>query len=258
MESFEVFAVRYATVNRVASENFIGGDPHEAAGTMDYFVWAARSASRTLVIDTGFTEAAGSARGRTFLRCPGDGLRLLGIEPSTVGDVVITHLHYDHAGNLGLFDLATFHIQDAELRYAAGRHMRHRVLREAFDVDDVVQMVRHVYNERVSFHDGDAQLFPNVSLHRLGGHSDGLQVVRLWTARGWMVLASDAAHFYRNMETGRVFPIVADVKAMLEGYHRLRALADGENLIIPGHDPEVMARHPVAAPGLEGIAVRLA
>jgi glyoxylase-like metal-dependent hydrolase (beta-lactamase superfamily II) len=257
MDSFDVFAIRYATVHRNQAENFIGGDPHEAAGTMDYFVWVARSASRTIVIDTGFGAEAAKKRGRTLLRCPTEALRLIGVDAAEVEDVVITHLHYDHAGNLALFPKATFHIQDREMGFATGRSMCHSILRAPYDVEDVVQMVRNVYAERVRFHDGDRELFPGVSLHHIGGHCAGLQVVRLWTAQGWLVLASDAVHFYENSEKRRPFPIVHDVAAMLEGYDRVRQLADGENLVIPGHDPAVMERF-AAVSGLAGVIAILA
>lgn len=257
MDSFDVFAIRYATVHRTQAENFIGGDPHEAAGTMDYFVWLARSATRTIVIDTGFGAEAARRRGRTLLRCPTEGLRALGVDPAEVEDVIITHLHYDHAGNLDLFPKATFHLQDSEMRFATGRSMCHGILRMPYDVEDVVGMVRKVYADRVRFHDGDSTLFPGVSLHHIGGHCAGLQAVRLQTPKGWLVLASDAVHFSENSRKGRPFPIVHDIAAMLEGYRRVRELADGDDLVIPGHDPAVMQMFR-AVPGLEGVAVSLA
>ena len=93
-EPFEVYAVRYATVERKAAENFIGGDPHESGAGMDYFVWLARNASHTFVIDTGFNEAAAEKRRREFLRSPVEGLRLLGGNAEEVADVIITQLFY--------------------------------------------------------------------------------------------------------------------------------------------------------------------
>ena len=77
------------------------------------------------------------------------------------------------------------------------------------------------------------------------------------TRRGWLVLASDASHFYANMEQVRPFPIVFNVADMVEGYARLLSLAASKDHIIPGHDPQVMARYPAPAKDLEGIAVRL-
>ena len=95
--------IRYATVARRQSENFIGGDAHEAGERMDYFVWLARNAFRVFVIDTGFNEAAAHRRRREFLRSPVEGLKLLGVDASEVEDVIISHLHYDHFGNFDLF-----------------------------------------------------------------------------------------------------------------------------------------------------------
>jgi glyoxylase-like metal-dependent hydrolase (beta-lactamase superfamily II) len=196
-------------------------------------------------------------RSREHLRCPTEGLRLLGCDASTVRDVVITHLHYDHVGNFELFPAATFHLQDLEMRYATGRHMGEAVFRGAYEVEDVVGMVRSVYGGRVRFHDGDAELAPGISLHLIGGHTLGLQVVRVATRRGHVVLASDASHFYANMEQVRPFPIVFSVGDMVQGYRRLRALADSPEHIIPGHDPRVLDRYRAPGAPLEGIVARL-
>lgn len=257
-EPFAVYAIRYATVDRHASENFIGGDPHEDGMPMDYFVWAAVSASKTWIIDTGFNRAAAARRKRNFLRCPSEGLRLLGIDAATTQDVIVTHLHYDHIGNFDLFPAARFHLQDAELAYATGRYMAKRFFAGAYEVDEVVAMVRNVYAGRVRFYEGDAQLAPNLSLHLVGGHTKGLQVVRLWTENGWMVLASDATHYLANMQQQRPFPIVADVTQMVDGWDRLQRLADDPALIIPGHDPAVMTTFAAPSPEMAGIVVRLA
>jgi glyoxylase-like metal-dependent hydrolase (beta-lactamase superfamily II) len=183
MPAYEVYALRYATSlpGRTRRDNFILADLHDGDMPMDYSVWAIRGERHTVVVDTGFTREAAARRGRAFLRDPRDALRGLGVEPAEVGDVVLTHLHYDHAGDLGLFPNARFHVQDAEVAYATGRHMAHACLAGPFDVEDVV--------------------------------------------------------------------------AMLEGYGRCEALAGGEDLLVPGHDPLVMRRWP-AVPGCED-AVRV-
>ena len=257
LEPFEVYAIRYARVDRMASENFLGGDPHEAGMPMDYFVWLARSESKTWVIDTGFNQQAANKRKREFLRSPAEGLKLLGVDAGQAEDVIITHMHYDHIGNFGLFPKAQFHLQDSEMDYATGRYMATPFFSHAFEVDEVVAMVRNVYKGRVSFYDGDVELAPNISLHHVGGHTKGLQVVRLWTRSGWLVLASDASHYAANMNEGRPFPIVVDVAQMIDGWDKIRTLVDDPSRIIPGHDPQVMNLFPAPAPELEGIAVRL-
>jgi len=254
---YEVYAIKYAHHPRRASENFIGGDPHDGPMPLDYFVWLIRGAGREVVVDTGFSAAVAAKRGRDHLRCPSAALRLLECEASTVKDVVITHLHYDHVGNFDLFPAAALHLQDLEMRYATGRHMSEAQFGGAYDVEDVVGMVRRAYAGRVRFHDGDAELHPGLSVHLIGGHTMGLQAVRVRTRRGWVVLASDASHFYANMEQERPFPIVWSLADMVEGYRRLRALADSPTHIIPGHDPLVLERYPAPSPGMQGIVVRL-
>ncbi|HTT01407.1 MAG TPA: N-acyl homoserine lactonase family protein [Steroidobacteraceae bacterium] len=254
---FEVYAIRYATVARRGAENFIGGDLHESAPRMDYFVWLARRQAQTFVIDTGFNQAAAQRRKREFLRSPVEGLQLLGIDPQGVQDVIITHLHYDHIGNFDLFPSARFHLQDREMSYATGRYMASEFFSYAYEVEEIVAMVRKVYAGRVQFHRGDAHITPGLSVHHVGGHTQGLQVVRLWTRVGWLVLASDASHYAANMLGERPFPVVADVTEMFDGWRRLRELASDPRHIVPGHDPLVMQRYGAPSAPLEGIVVRL-
>ncbi len=186
-----------------------------------------------------------------------DGLATLDVAPDAVSDVVITHLHYDHAGNLPLFKRARFHLQDREMAFATGRCMCHDLMRHGYGVDDVIEMVRNVYDRRVDFHDGQARLAPGLELHHIGGHTRGLQVVRVMTRRGWVVLASDASHFYAHMEGGRAFTTLDSLAEMLEGYRRLHELAATPAHIIPGHDPLVLARYPAVSRELSGWVARL-
>lgn len=255
--AYELYAIKYAHHERSASQNFLGGDPHDGPMPMDYFVWLVRGAGVELVVDTGFNDATAARRQRQLLRPVDRALALMDVDAGKVRDVVITHLHYDHVGSFDAFPQARFHLQDLEMQYATGRNMRHEALRHAFEVEDVVGMVRRVYAGRVRFHAGDAELVPGISLHLIGGHTMGLQVVRVATRRGWVVLASDASHYYANMVEGRPFPIVHNVGDMMDGWDKLRALADSPEHIIPGHDPEVLARYPAPAVALRGIVARL-
>lgn len=254
---YELYAIRYATRAARRSEHFIGGDPHDGPMAMDYFVWVAVYGDRTVLIDTGFGAEVAARRGRTLLHDPVDALGLIGIDAATVNDVVITHLHYDHAGNLGRFPMARFHIQELEMHHVAGRQMKHRYIAQAYEVDDVVAMIRMNFAGRVVMHSGPARLCDGIELHPGPGHTPGLQFVRVSTRRGWVVLASDASHFYENLEAGCPFTIANDIGAMVETFDRLDALAPSPDHIIPGHDPLVMASYSAASPALIDIAVRL-
>jgi glyoxylase-like metal-dependent hydrolase (beta-lactamase superfamily II) len=257
MSIYEVYAIKYAHHARSAKENFLGGDPHDGPMPMDYFVWLIRGQGREIVVDTGFNAAVAAKRGRRVTLPVEEGLLRMQVEAAAVNDVVITHLHYDHVGNFELFAQATFHLQDREMQYATGRCMAVEAMRHAYELEDVAGMVRRVYAGRVRFHDGDGELAPGVTLHHVGGHTLGLQIVRVATRRGWVVLASDASHYYANMEQKRPFPIVYNVGDMVEGWRRAQALADSPAHVIPGHDPLVMERYPAPSAPLQGTVVRL-
>jgi glyoxylase-like metal-dependent hydrolase (beta-lactamase superfamily II) len=257
LPEYSLYAIRYATRDAHRANHFIGGDPHDGPMPMDYFLWAAVGPERSLVIDCGFTEQVAEKRGRTFLRDPIDALRLVGVDPGAVEDVILTHLHYDHVGCFDRFPKARFHLQEPELHYAVGRYMAYPKLSHSFEVEDVCGIVRLNYGQRVKFYNGGAELAPGIRLHPAGGHSAGLQFVTVNTKRGAVVVASDVTHFYENLESRRPFTTAFHVGEMLEGFDKLREAAPSPAHIVPGHDPLVMKYYPAVSAELQDIAVRL-
>ncbi|MVW70693.1 N-acyl homoserine lactonase family protein [Bordetella sp. 15P40C-2] len=257
LPEYEVYALRYGTRDAKRANHFIGGDPHDAPMPMDYYVWLVRGNGKEFVVDTGFGPEVAAKRGRTLLRHPAEALAMLGVDVTAVSDVIITHLHYDHVGTFDSFPVARFHLQDDEMAYATGRHMCYRQFNHGYEVDEVVGMVRMVYKNRVHFHKGSAELAAGLSVHRIGGHTHGLQCVRVHTKRGWVVLASDCSHYYEHFEKKRAFTTVFHVGELIDGYSKLDMLADSSDHIVPGHDPLVMQRYVAPSARLEGIAVCL-
>jgi glyoxylase-like metal-dependent hydrolase (beta-lactamase superfamily II) len=186
-----------------------------------------------------------------------EALRGIGVDPASVEDVVLSHMHWDHAGNWEAFPRAKFHVQKEEMAYCTGSCMCHEPLRRPFDVEHVVMAVRHVFAERVKFHAGTAEIAPGITLHLVGGHSGGLQIMRVPTTRGWVVLASDATHFWVNIRKRNPFTLLHNLERMIEGWVTCEELADGPDHIIPGHDPEVTRRFPRHAGDVNTLRVDL-
>ncbi|WDR04521.1 N-acyl homoserine lactonase family protein [Devosia rhodophyticola] len=255
-DQYEVFALKYAQRNgRTRADSFQFDDDHASPHDMDYFVWILRNGARTILVDTGYDTKEAARRGRPILSEPIDMLKRMDIAPTDITDLIVTHLHYDHAGSLDQFEHAQFHLQQAELGFAVSPCMCHSALRAPFTADHVCTAVKQLYAGKLTFHDGSGQIVPGVRVHRVGGHSSGLQIVEVDTANGPLVLASDASHYYENFEREKLFPIVVDPLAMLDGFKLLQTYRAKGAIVVPGHDPEVLKRF--APVHDDGMTVRL-
>lgn len=257
LPEYKIFAIRYATRDARRADHFVGGDPHDAPMPMDYFTWVVVGSDRAFLVDTGFTAEVAARRKREFLRCPIESLKLIGVEPEAIADVIITHLHYDHVGNFHKLPNARFHLQEREMAFATGRHMRYPYFGHGFEADDVAGMVRLNFKRRVELHDGEVELARGLTLHLAAGHTAGLQVVRVNTSRGNVVLASDSSHYYENMRSSRPFSAVLNVGDAIDSFRKVERLAASPRHIIPGHDPLVMQHYPALSPSLKGVVIRL-
>jgi glyoxylase-like metal-dependent hydrolase (beta-lactamase superfamily II) len=256
-ETYEIYAIKYAQRNAFRAEHFIFSDAHDVPMPMDYFIWAIVGKKASYVVDTGFEAEEARKRGRQLLRTPSEALQVIGLDAAKAEHVILTHMHYDHCGNLGMFPKAKLYLQEREMGYATGKYMREEVMRRPFCVDYVTDIVRALYDDRVEFVSGVREIAPGITVHHVGGHTDGLQVIRVWTKRGWVVVASDATHYYDNIFRTNPFPIVFKVGPMLEGYRTIHALAESPQHIIAGHDPLVLARFPAPSKETQGIVARV-
>lgn len=257
-ETYEILAVKYASHDyRTRLDNFMLPDDHTSVAPIDYFIWVIRNNKRTVIVDTGMDRAEAEGRGRQFLQMPAEALAQIGIDAQTVENVIVTHMHFDHVGTLADFPVARFHLQEAEMAFATGICMCDEFVRRTFNVEHVCGMVRRVYSGRVKFYNGDGEVAPGITVHSAGGHTLGLQCVRVATESGFVVLASDASHLYENFEKRKPFSITIDVARTLQSYTRLEELATSRTHVVPGHDPLVLRRYPAWKTQTEGRVHRL-
>lgn len=240
-----VVAVRYGTLETTLGGAFFGFEAYGEADAplrMDYYFWLVRRGGRTIVVDTGFDPRVGRARGRTCLIEPAAALAGLGVDPAAVEQVVITHLHYDHIGNLGLFPAAELIVDELELEFWTGPYGAKEQFARHNDPAGMEAVVAARERGAVTVVGPEHELAEGIVLQRLGGHTPGQQIVRLEAGGGEVVLASDTIHFYLELERDWPFAIHHDLEAMYRAYDTLRALGDGGATIVPGHDPAVMER----------------
>ena len=242
---YQIYCLCYARGrNRHVLDNFMIRDMHDGPMPLDYNIWILRNRHRTILVDSGYSPRHADERGRPLDVDPLEALSRLGLDPAGIEDVILTHLHYDHAGNIGRFEKARFHVQDSEVAFATGRCMCVPQMRWAYDVEDVVDLVRRTFTDRAFFYDGDGAPFPGITLHALNGHAAGLQAVKVNTPRGPVLLVSDSSHYFSNFLTMRPFVLTLDAQQTLRTYRKIMEIGGSLDRIIPGHDPKIRRFYP--------------
>lgn len=258
----EVIVVRYGTRQTTKSEcyyNFGAYREPDAAMTMDYFFWIFRSAEQTIVIDTGFSPEAAIARKRQPVVAPADALARLGIDPKEVKLLVLTHAHYDHAGNLGLYPNAKIVMSRKEFEFWGtdmGKRPQYGHHIDPLDIERIQALHRE---GRITLLDTPQNtLIPGLELYELGGHTPGQMAVVVEMPEGPVILASDAIHYYDELEQDRPFAVLDSLADMYRGYERIREwLQRPGAVVIPGHDPDVMNRFAPVDASDPSFAVRI-
>ncbi len=250
---YEVYALKYGERDTPACQFFYRETSH-ATVTLHYFVWLILNGPHPILVDTGFLDDDAQARGIRNYVSPATMVERAGVKPADVPMALITHLHYDHWAGHSLFPRAEYWIQQDEVAFWTGRWAGSPAFRQSANLNSMTGLITLNYASRVRIVHGDREVLPGVRVHRVGGHTAGLQIVTVETARGKVVLTSDASHFYRNVEARQPVQIITNLPEMLAGFETIHALAGAEKLIVAGHDPQVSERFKPVEPGIIRIA----
>ena len=250
---YDVYALKYGERDTTACQFFYRESSH-APLTLHYFVWLILGGPHPILVDTGFLDDDAQARGIRNYVSPASMVERAGVKAADVPLALITHLHYDHWAGHSLFPGAEYWIQQDEVAFWTGPYGRTPAFRGSANVNALAGLVTLNYANRVRIIDGDREVLPGIRVHRVGGHTAGLQIVSVQTARGTAVLTSDASHFYRNVERHQPVQIITNLPEMLAAFETIEGLAGAEGLIVPGHDPQVADRFTRVDPGIIRIA----
>jgi glyoxylase-like metal-dependent hydrolase (beta-lactamase superfamily II) len=246
-DRYEVIIVRYGTRRTTRSDVFLNHSVYgEADGPidMDYFVWIIRNPERTILVDTGFSDAGGERRGRTSLVSPLDAWRELGVDLEAPTTVVLTHAHYDHAGNIGALPAARIVMAASELDFWLGPLAARAQFRHSSDASDLAALAAAREEGRITTFCGAYPLAPGVEVIEVGGHTPGQSVVLVQTSDGPVLLASDAVHYYEELDSDMPFTYVADLPRMYQAFDRIvEMMRSGDAVhLVSGHDPSTLGR----------------
>lgn len=259
---YEVIAIRYGDWQTTKSHCYFRYPSYaepDADIRMDFFAWLIRNDDRAVLVDTGYSAEAITTRpGRSITTPVVDALRALGTEPESISDLIVSHLHYDHTGNLSAYPQARLHVQQRELDFWTSSYASHPPQVATSETVEIEYVRQAALDGRARLLDGTVEVAPGIHAELVGGHTPGQQIVTIEGERP-IVLASDAVHYYEEMEKDRPFEIFSSLTAMYDTYAMLRDRQERDGaVIVAGHDPRVMERFSTVAESDAGpFAVRV-
>lgn len=249
---YEIYAIRYATVPGFAVSGLIEGADASRKIDIAMMVWLIRGNGRNILFDAGFYRDQFMKQWKpTEYVKPSESVAKLGLKPEDITDVIISHMHWDHADGMDLFPKAKIWLQKDELEYYAGEAWQSRRTHGGVFAEDVLAAVKLNTDGRVGLVNGDAQeILPGITAYIGGKHTYASQFITVNTAVGAVVLASDNMYLYENLDKHLPIAQTLDRESNLRAQDRMKQLAADPKWIIPGHDPLVMTKFPQVAPGV--------
>lgn len=241
---YTVDAIRYGTLADFAVSGLVqGADPWRKMD-IAMVVWLVRGGGHNILVDAGFYRAQFFQHWNVKdFRKPSDAIAAAGLKPQDITDVIITHMHWDHADGADLFPKARIWVQRDEYTYYTGEAWHGPRTHGGIEPDDVLSFVKMNMDGRVAFVEGDGkEILPGITCYTGGKHTYASQYVGVKTARGIVILASDNVYLYENLEKHMPIAQSLDQESNLRAQDRMRKLASEERLIVPGHDPAQFTR----------------
>src|SRR6185295_8163475 len=251
---YEVYAISYGVIPDFSLASLVAGADRSRKLDIQMMVWLLKgSDGRNILVDSGFyrDKFFQQWKLRDFVK-PSEAVTKFGVKPEEITDVIITHMHWDHADGMDLFPKARVWLQQDEYAYYTGEAWQPGGGHGGIDVDDVMALVKLNLDGRVRPVKGDDQeAIDGIRFYTGGRHTYASQYVAVKVKAGTVVLASDNCYLYENLDKHAPIAQTLDAASNLKAQDRMKQLASNPRLIVPGHDPAVFTRFP--APG-NGVA----
>jgi glyoxylase-like metal-dependent hydrolase (beta-lactamase superfamily II) len=244
---YSIEAIRYANSPGDSLAELVIGAPKDEKIDTVYALWLIRGGGRNILFDSGFHRPRWFKEWtiKDYLR-PDEAVRLAGVKPEDITDVVISHAHWDHMGGIDLFPHANIWIQKEEFRYYTAEAWQPGGSRGGIDPDDVQQLVRLNTEGRLHLVDGDnVEIFPGIRAYTGARHTFASQYLGV-DGNPSFVLASDSVYLYRNLAEHKPSATFseADYPANIKSQERMIQLAGSPDRVVPGHDALQFQRFP--------------
>jgi len=246
-DKYEVYAVRFATIADFRVASLVAGADPSRRMDIAMMIWVLKGLDgRVAIVDSGFhrDQYFRQFTVRDYIN-PSEAIAPLGLTAAAVTDLIISHMHWDHAGGIDLFPNARVWIQKDEYDYYAGEAWQARSTHGGIDPDDVLELVKRNLAGRVTLVRGnDDTSVSGITFNTGGRHTWASQFVTVQTRKSTVVIASDNMYLYENLAARKPIAQTLDAASNLRAQDSMRSLATDLRLVVPGHDPAVFDRFP--------------
>ncbi len=253
--TYEVYALSYGVYPDFPVSALLAGADKTRKIDLQMMIWLIKSPGKNILVDTGcYHENVVKGKGIQNLIKASDAIAKLGLSAADITDVIITHMHWDHADGMDLFPSAKIWIQKDEYSYYTGAAWQSGGKSGGIEPDDVLTLVKLNTAHRVNLVDGDdREIIDGIKVYTGGRHTFASQYVSVRTASGTVVIASDNMYLYENLEKHAPIAQTFDADSNLKAQDRMKQMASRPDLIVPGHDPAVFVKFPKPGNGVARI-----
>ncbi|HSV33314.1 MAG TPA: N-acyl homoserine lactonase family protein [Pyrinomonadaceae bacterium] len=253
--TYEVYALSYGTFPDFPVSALLAGADKTRKIDLQMMVWLIKGpGGKNILVDTGcYHDNVIKGKGIKNLIKASEAVAKLGLKPEDITDVIISHMHWDHADGMDLFPHARIWIQKDEYVYYTGAAWQPEGKHGGIEPDDVLTIVRLNTEHKVNLVDGDREIIDGIKVYIGGRHTFASQYVSIRTASGTVVIASDNMYLYENLEKHAPIAQTFDADSNLKAQDRMRQIASRPDLIVPGHDPAVFVKFPQPGNGVARI-----
>ena len=254
--TYEVYALSYGVYPNFPVSGLVAGAEKDRKINLQMMVWLLRGpGGKNILVDTGcYHENVVKGKGIQNLIKASEAIAKLGLSAADITDVVITHMHWDHADGMDLFPNAKIWIQKDEYSYYTGAAWQSGGKSGGIEPDDVMTIVKLNTQHKVNLVDGDdREIIDGVRVYTGGRHTFASQYVGVRMANGTAVIASDNMYLYENLEKHAPIAQTFDAESNLKAQDRMKQIASRPDLVVPGHDPLVFVKFPKPGNGVARI-----
>jgi glyoxylase-like metal-dependent hydrolase (beta-lactamase superfamily II) len=251
MSQYKIYALKYAGPVNSSGAFLMWMKDWEKRVERDYYLWCLKSSEETIIVDTGVSPDLNKEKNINGYVDPREILAQIDVKSDEVKHVVLTHIHWDHAGGLSLFPGAQVYVQEKEYDFWLNSPMAARPPFKFFSDETINVNLKSLRKSmRLTLLRGDQKILPGIECLLAPGHSMALQAVAVDTLKGTAIVGSDSAHVFRNFQEDWPSSVCIDLVAWLQTYDKLRTRVSSPELFFPGHDATMAKNYPEVAPGV--------